>query len=446
MPFEKPFTEDILDSIGEGLFTVDKNFKINFFNRAAERITGLKREEVIGRFCKNVFKSTLCMQQCPIGRVLETGQALYDRNATIRHKNGMTIPIRLNAAVLRNRQDQPEGGVISFRDLSDVERLHEKLKEKGMFQGMVGYSKPMQEIFRLIEEISDSDASVLIQGESGTGKEMVADAIQALSLRKDKPYVKINCSVFPPQLLASELFGHVRGAFTGAIRDRLGRFELANHGTLFLDEVAEMPLQMQLQLLRVLQEGTFERVGESVTRKVDVRIIAATNLNINQAISRGQFRKDLYYRLNVIPITLPPLRERREDIPHLVRFFVQKFAYICKKDIRDLEPEAMDYLMRYPWPGNIRELENALEYAFARTRGVVIRPESLPPAIHQYFQKVTQSNPYSAVPGAAEESEYQRILRLLETYHWNRARVARELGVGRTTLWRKMKNLGIAPD
>ena len=439
MAIDKSLTDDILDSIGEGLFTVDKNFKINYFNRAAEMITGLNREDAIGKFCKYIFKSELCYKNCPIAQVLESGENIYDVESEIKNENGTSMPIKLNAAVLRNVEGEPVGGVISFRDLSALELMKRKLTEQSDFYGIVGHSKAMHEIFQLIEEISDSDATVLIQGDSGTGKEMIANAIQETSLRKEKPFVKVNCSVFSDQLLASELFGHVKGAFTGAIKDRPGRFEVANKGTLFLDEVAEMPFPMQLKLLRVLQEGTFERVGESVTRRVDVRVIAATNMDLKKALQEGTFREDLYYRLNVIPIDIPPLKQRIEDIPYLVKHFISKFSLIYKKDIQDIEDQALDLILRYDWPGNIRELENAIEYAFARTRDEnSIKSCKLPPAIRQdvscYDTQLTQF---------VKQDEDSDLVQLLEKYHWNKTRVAKELGIGRSTLWRKLKKMGL---
>jgi len=297
----------------------------------------------------------------------------------------------------------------------------------------------MQQIFQLIEEISDSGASVLIQGDSGTGKEMIANAIQATSLRKDKPFIKVNCSVFSPQLLASELFGHVKGAFTGAIKERPGRFEVADGGTLFLDEVCEMPLQTQLQLLRVLQEGTFERVGESITRTVDVRVIAATNKNINETISQGNFREDLYYRLNVIPIEIPPIDERKEDIPHLVKHFIIKYALIYNKNIQDVEDDALEHLINYPWPGNVRELENALEYAFARTKDKnIIEFCKLPPNIREKASPIVRQN-----KSCHSKDEATSIIQLLEKHQWNKTKVAKELGIGRSTLWRRLKDFNL---
>lgn len=443
MKLDESLTSDILDSLGEGVFTVDKDFRINFFNKAAERITGFKREDVIGKFCKQVFRSKLCVEKCPISQVLQRGENNFDVASIIRHKNGERIRIRLNAAVLRNRQNQePVGGVISLIDLSQYHIFNSKAKKEDCFYGIVGVSKAMREIFTLIEEIADSDASVLIQGESGTGKELVANAIQATSNRKSKSYIKINCSVFPSQLLASELFGHVKGAFTGAIKNRVGRFELANNGTIFLDEVAEMPSEMQIQLLRVLQEGTFERVGESITRKVDVRVIGASNKNLETAIKQGEFREDLYYRLNVIPIEIPPLRERMEDVPYLIEYFLKRNSTLGKKTVCGIENNALEILLNYPWPGNVRQLENVLEYAITRTKKQKIDASVLPPFIREYVQG---SNAISVkISSAANHSpEKESLAKLLETYQWNRSRVAKELGIGRTTLWRKMKALNL---
>ncbi|MEE4311695.1 MAG: sigma 54-interacting transcriptional regulator [candidate division KSB1 bacterium] len=432
-------TFHILESIGEGLFTVDKDFRINYFNRAAEKITGLNRDEVIGQFCKHVFKSSRCFQECPIARVLESGENIYDLESKIRHKGDSFVPIKLNAAVLKNGENDAVGGVISFRDISDLESIRSRFRKEHIFLDVVGHSKVMQEMFQLIREISDSDATVFIKGESGTGKEMIANAIQATSQRKDMPFVKVNCSVFSPQLLASELFGHVKGAFTGAFKNRPGRFEIADKGTIFLDEVAEMPLKMQLQLLRVLQEGTFERVGESVTRKVDVRVIAATNKKLESALKSGSFREDLFYRLNVIPIEIPPLRERSDDIAYLIRHFINKYSLIYKKDIKEVDDAAMDMLISYAWPGNVRELENAIEYAFARTPDKsIVELSKLPPAIRNF--NPCADNVQGTTP---EQSESDEILELLEKHHWNKTKVAREMGVGRSTLWRKLKKMGL---
>jgi PAS domain S-box-containing protein len=434
-------TEVILDSLGEGLFTVDQDFKINSFNRAAEKILGISKMEALGQYCKNVFKTKRCMGDCPLGRVLETGSDVYNIEGRLKHGNGSTIPVKINAAVLKDKRQNPIGGVISFRDMSYLEKIQKQLITTSSFHGIVGQHKSMQEIFTLIEEVKSSNSSVFITGESGTGKELIANAFQELSLRKNKPFVKINCSVFPPQLLASELFGHVKGSFTDAVKDRIGRFELANKGTIFLDEIAEMPLQMQVQLLRVLQEGTFERIGESITRKVDVRVIAATNCDIENELRAGKFREDLYYRLNVIPVNLPPLRERRSDVPHLVQHFINKFSLISGKKIKEADDEAMDLLLNHQWPGNIRELENCIEYAFARSRNDVIHASKLPPSIREGSVSRRQAIECKV---SIDSDEYHLVKNTLIKHQWNRTLAAKELEIGRTTLWRKMKALGLA--
>ncbi|AFH50408.1 Transcriptional regulator [Ignavibacterium album JCM 16511] len=438
MPAENKFNEEILNSIAEGVITVDKTFKVNFINRAAEEIMGYKKDEVIGQFCKYILKCDLCQTKCPIGIVLETGTNLYDYSSVIYDKNGNRKPIKLNAAILKNSEQNPVGGVISFRDVSELERIKQNSNVISNFFGIVGHGKAMQEIFRLIMEISESDATVLILGESGTGKELIANAIQATSTRKDKPFLKVNCSVFPQNLLASELFGHVKGAFTDAVKDRPGRFELADGGTIFLDEVAEMPLQTQIQLLRVLQEGTFERVGESITRKVDVRVIAATNIEIQKALKEGKLREDLYYRLNVIPISIPPLRERKEDIPHLVKHFIETYSKLYRKTIPDISDDGLELLMKYSWPGNVRELENVIEYAVVRTKNEnLIEISNLPSSIKDsQTEQIPQRKIFRNENAAS-------LLSVLEKHKWNKTKAAKELGIGRTTLWRMLRELEI---
>lgn len=430
----------IIDSIGEGVFTVDKNFRINFFNKGAERLTGFKSEEVLGKFCKHIFQSESCFDNCPISQVLRSGKNLYDFETYYSFCNNSKTPIRLNASVLYNERKEPTGGIVSFRDVSELYALKRNLSDTTKYQGIIGRSKQMNEIFDLIEEISDSNAPVFIQGESGTGKELIANAIQKRSPRTNKPFIKINCSVFPENLLGSELFGHAKGAFTDAINNRAGRFEIADGGTIFLDEVAEMPLQMQVQLLRVLQEGTFERIGESITRSVDVRIIAATNVNISKALKEGSFREDLFYRLNVIPIEIAPLRERPEDIVPLVHHILQKFAITYQKSVPDVSDSVLDLLINYEWHGNIRELENVLEYAFVKTpNGEVIIESKLPPKIITPNKKKSKE----AYKGTFFSEERLRLIHILEENRWNQTKAAEVLGIGRTTLWRKLKKYGL---
>ena len=429
---------NILNSIADGIFTVDENFKINFFNKSAEKITGFKSEEVIGKFCKNIFQSDLCYGNCPIARALKFSENIFDLRTKLRTKDDTIKFVRLSASVIKNEKGEPSGGVISFRDISTYINERENARSDEHFYGIVGNTRAMINIFNLIHEIAYTDANVLIQGETGTGKEMIADAIQMTSKRKNEKYIKVNCAVLPPTLLASELFGHTKGAFTDAVKDRIGRFELADKGTIFLDEIAEMPLQTQSQLLRVIQNGTFERLGESITRHVDVRIIAATNVKIKDAIAEGKFREDLYYRLNVIPIELPPLRERKEDIPYLIKYFIKKFNLIYQKEILDIDKTALDILMSYNWPGNIRELENAIEYAVIRSgKEHLLTPCSLPEQIRNFssnevcMEKLLKTKKINT----------SELIRLLETYKWNKSKVAEILGVNRSTLWRWLKEI-----
>lgn len=433
-------TDIILNSIAEGVITVDKEFKITFINEAAEKLTGFKKEQVIGQFCKGVFKSEFCLTNCPIAQVLKNGKNIFDMDTSINCLENQPIPIRLNAAVLKDENGIPIGGVITFRDISLFKQVEDIIRAESQFYGMVGKNKSLKEIYQLIMEISDSDAHVLITGETGTGKELVANAIQATSKRNKNNFVKINCSVIPQHLLASELFGHAKGSFTDARSDRIGRFELADNGTIFLDEIGEMTLQMQTQILRVIQEGTFERLGESITRKTDVRIIAATNLNLEEAISAGKFRRDLFYRLSVLPIEVPPLRKRKDDIPLLVDYFIKKFSFVYKKNITGIEDAALDLLVGWQWPGNVRELENSIEYAIIKTKNEEnLSIKNLPIRIKEksgYLKNNTEN---------LNHFEYNNtnLIELLNKHRWNKSKVAEILGVDRTTLWRRLKTLGI---
>jgi PAS domain S-box-containing protein len=436
MPDFEAVKDEILDSLGEGIFTVNKDFRINFFNKSAEKITGLRKGEVLGKFCKDVLDTEFCHSQCPIAAVLESGKNIYNFRSELQFKNGKRIPIQLNAAILKNGKDEPTGGVISFKDVSDLESIREVLIQFTQFYGIVGHSKPMREIYKLVREIADTDAPVFIQGETGTGKELIANAIQATSTRREEKFVKVNCSVLPPQLLASELFGHAKGAFTGAIKDRIGRFEFADNGTIFLDEVAEISTQMQLQLLRVIQDGTYERLGESTTRKVNVRVIAATNIDIKKSIQERKFREDLYYRLNVIPITVPSLRERIEDVPHLIKHFIHNFVLKYKKPIESIDDDAINLLQKYNFPGNVRELENIIEYAFIRARSKSsICICNLP----KYLRENLDCSPDKSANHNNTHLTFTDLIQLLEKHNWNKSKVARILGVNRTTIWRRLQ-------
>ncbi|RMF70522.1 MAG: AAA family ATPase [Calditrichaeota bacterium] len=330
------------------------------------------------------------------------------------------------------------GGVVSFR--SCKQNMFADGEPACSFHGIVGKSRRMLDIFQIIREVADSKATVLILGESGTGKELVANAIQKLSSRCHRPYVKVNCAAIPDTLLESELFGHVKGAFTDAHADRVGRFALADGGTIFLDEVGDLTPPAQLRLLRVLEQGEFQRLGSSETIRVDVRVIAATNHNLWQLVQEGRFRDDLFYRLNVIPITLPPLAQRREDLPLLIEHFMEKYRRLTGKPIYDISDKANDLLMAYAYPGNVRELENIIEHAFARTDSSVITENKLP------FYLRSDSDARLTAEGAAVDSvseERSRILSVLQRHHWNRVRAARALGWSRTTLWRRMRQFDL---
>jgi len=440
MPSRTEFQNLILDSLTEGVIALDKNFNIIFYNHAAEKITGLTKSEVIGKKCSEICKSASCKIDCPIVRVLETRNPVIDFDAFIFNKSGNSLPIRLNASILLNHHKQPIGGIFSFRRILNALRSNHYLHNEQNFYGIIGRSEPMKEIFTLIKEISQSSAPILIQGETGVGKEMVANAIHKTSARRDYPFLKVNCSVLPEQLLASELFGHVRGAFTDAKSDRIGRFELAHRGTIFLDEISDMPFHMQAQLLRVLQDGTFERLGESKTRKTDVRVISATNTDLSDAIKTGAFRSDLYYRLNVIPIYIPPLRERLDDLQILLPHFIQKYAALYGRNIVDIDADALNLLMQHDWPGNIRELENVIEFSCIRSkkeRSICLC--GLPP----YLRKgvICPENRKNKIVISQLKSE--QLITLLEKHNWNQTQVAKILGVNRSTVWRRLKTLGL---
>ncbi|MDP1676220.1 MAG: sigma 54-interacting transcriptional regulator [Bacteroidota bacterium] len=427
----------ILESLPEGVYVVDKEFHIVYVNKAASAITGISRDEVIGKICRSFCRSERCEIGCPITEVLRSNKNILDLESTLQSNDGTIIPITLNASLLKNAKDEPVGGIISFRRNFKTD-FEDYLIRHPHFYGIIGKSEPMKNIFKSIEQIAVSDATVLIFGETGTGKELIADAIHKTSKRREQLFIKVNCAALPDTLLGSELFGHVKGSFTDAMKDRIGRFEIADGGTIFLDEIGEMSLSMQNQLLRILQEGTFERIGESVTRKVNVRVIAATNKNLVNEIFNHRFRQDLYYRLNVIPIMVPPLRERKEDIPLLAEHFLKKFAQRYNKQIQSISPQALDILLRYEWNGNIRELENAIEYAFVRSKRTDVLCEcSLPP----HIQNLERCEEHKDIKDIEEDHKTEKLLSLLRQNNWNKTKVARLLGIDRSTIHRRLKDL-----
>ncbi len=439
---EKGKVDSIIESLADGVFTVDRSLRITSFNRGMENLTGLKESEVMGLRCEEVLRADNCGENCPFSYTLQRGYGMANVNERIVKKDGETIPVYITTAFLKDSS----GGIeliATVRDISEIDKLRKEVNDRYKFSNIIGRSSQMQQIFELIEILADTDCAILIEGESGTGKELVSRAIHHESRRRDKPFVKVNCSAIVEGLFESELFGHVKGAFSGAIRDKIGKFELADGGTIFLDEIADMPLSLQPKLLRVLQDMEFERVGDTKTRKVDVRVIAATNKNLKEEIKNGRFREDLYYRLCVVPLVIPPLRERKEDIPLLLSHFLEKchMKMPNRPRITDMTPDALSALLDYDWPGNVRELDNAIEHAFIRAKGDVIDTTCLPPSVLSISVHRPGTNEAYDVPKSIDEIERKQIQELLKRYNGNKSMVAKNLGISRTTLWRRLKTM-----
>ncbi len=438
---ERIKNETILNNIPSGVYTVGADMRLLSVNRSLEKVTGYRSGELIDRKCHEVFRSDFCHSGCPLKRSMRTGETLRGVQVNMRAKDGTVIPIASSTAVLRDENGEQIGGICSFRDLREYAHVAVSRGHVREFQGMVSKCNRVHEIFDLIETVADSDANVLIEGESGTGKELVARAVHRLSPRKERPFVGVNCASLNENLMESELFGHVRGAFTGAVKDRPGRFEMADGGTLFLDEVTEIGPHVQVKLLRVLQEREYHRVGETQARRADIRVIAATNRRIKDRIAEGAFRDDLFYRLNVVSISLPPLRERKEDIPVLVEHFLDRHASARGERYRSFSPLAMRTLIEYPWPGNIRELENAVERSLICSREDVIAEQALPAEIRNRSRGTQLSDSARLLP--PDGGEMHRLRNALLRSRGNRQKAAGLLGISRVTLWRKMKEFGI---
>lgn len=442
MPYPLPdnATEIILESISDGVFTVDENWKITSFNRAAEQITGISREEAIGKHCSEVFRANMCETDCALRCTMQNGTPIINRSAYIINSDGNRIPISVSTALLKNSEGEIIGGVETFRDLSLVEELRRELEGRIQVGDMVTRSPVMRKIFDILPQVSRSDSTILIQGETGTGKELLAKAIHNLSQRKDKPFVAINCSALPDTLLESELFGYEAGAFTGANKDKPGRFSLAQGGTLFLDEIGDISSALQVRLLRVLQEKVFEPLGSTRTIRADVRVITATNKVLPELVDEGKFRRDLFYRINIMCMELPPLRDRKEDVPLLVEHFISRFNRLQRKTVTGVNPDVLARLMAHDFPGNIRELENIIEHAFVLCQSGTINAQHLP----RDLAAIIESPPHqSDMRRAVKTMEAQTIREALERNHFNRSAVARELGIHKSTLFRKMKALGM---
>jgi len=431
---------EILDRIVDGIFTIDKEKKLLFMNLAAEKITGFSREEAIGKFCFDILRSNICQTRCTLDQTFETGKDLVGISAVIINKKGKEIPISINTTLLKDESGEIIGGIEMFRDLTVEETLRRELKRSYSFYDMISKNHRMHKIFNMLPDIADSGVAVLIEGASGTGKELLAKAIHELSSRNSKPIIMVNCAAIPETLLESELFGYKKGAFTDAKRDKPGWFAAAEGGTLLLDEIGEMALSVQAKLLRVLEEKVYVPLGGIDSIPADVRIIAATNKNLFQMVQQGLFREDLYYRLAVVKIELPPLKERKEDIPILIDHFIQKLNVLRGKDISGISEDALSLLMQYNFPGNIRELENILEYAFILCKENVIGIEHLPEeVVAEMVKNKTKKEELSDF----DKQYAENIIEVLKKYNGNKMLTAKELKISRTTLWRKLKKYGI---
>ena len=434
-PTEKRAHEIILESISDGVFTVDHNWTITSFNRAAEEITGTPREEAIGRFCWEVFRSNMCEGNCALKRTMKEGRSFVSSSTYIINNKSQRVPITVSTSPLRNNKGEILGGVETFRDHSLVEELRRELSGGSEIGDMVSRSKAMKQIFSILHQVAESGSTVLIEGETGTGKELLAQALHNHSLRHEEPFVAINCGALPDTLLESELFGFKAGAFTGADKDKPGLFAAAKGGTIFLDEIGETSSAFQVRLLRVLEEKEFQPLGSVKKIATDVRIVAATNRDLREMIETGEFRRDLFYRINIMHLQLPPLRERMEDIPILIERFVTKMNRLRGKAVSSVDREAMALLMGHDYPGNIRELENIIEHAFILCHEGDIGIMHLP----AYLQQTARKPPPVSIEESRNQSEKETILAVLHRNNYNRLAAARELGIHKTTLFRKLK-------
>jgi len=437
-----PLVYGLLDRVSDGVLVIDVASRhIIHMNRRAQVLLGYADDEVHGCTCAEVARSPACRLSCPLEALLEDSESKGgELDLVYRNRADKLVHAHTRMVVIRGPDGAPLAGIEIFRDLTEVRDLEHALRERRSLAGIIGRSPAMQELYELIEQVAPYDLPVLITGESGVGKERVADALQGLSDRMDGPFIKVNCAALSPSLVESELFGHRRGAFTGASSDRRGRFEEADGGTILLDEVGELPLGIQAKLLRALQEGEIQRVGEDRPRRVDVRFLAATNRDVEDDVAKGHFRQDLYYRLAGVRVHVPPLRQRGADIPLLAAHFLDRFAQEAAargrpKAVDGLDTEALLWMSRQRWPGNVRELENALRLAFIRT--LVGARIGLP--------QISQSRQAAVEPAAATLADLERraITSAMESSEGNVAAAARMLGVDRSTLWRKLKRLTV---
>ena len=429
----------ILDNITDGVFTIDHEFNITSFNKAGCRITGYSCDEVIGKKCYDIFKSNICEGQCAVKQAIQTGRNTINKTVYIINKFGYRIPVSISTAPLKDQFGHILGGVETFRDLSAEDELRKVITKNYSYHDIISKNAKMWRLFEILPQIAESDSTVLLEGESGTGKELFARVIHQLSHRADKNFVAVNCGALPDTLLESELFGYKAGAFTDAKRDKLGRIALAEGGTLFLDEIGDISPAFQIRLLRFLQERTYEPLGAVQTQKADVRVIAATNKSLAQLVEQGRFRKDLFYRINIIRLEIPPLRKRKEDIPLLIQHFIKKFNHIQGKEIQGVSSDVLEILMHHSYPGNVRELENIVEHAFVLCTEPLIQRKHLPVDLFEPLNK----EPDETYHRKLEDVEAELIIKTLREHNWNRQSAAKALNMHKTTLFRKIKRLGI---
>jgi PAS domain S-box-containing protein len=433
-----------LDSIADGVFSVDAHWQITSFNRAAEEITGVSREDAFGRPCREVLCAGACDTDCALRETQSTGRPIVDKPVDIVRRDGRRVAVSLSTAILKDEAGKSIGGVATFRDLSLAGQASKDARDRHMFAGIIGRSAAMRRLFQLLPQYADSSSTVLIEGASGTGKELFARAIHNLSPRRERKFVAVNCSALPDTLLESELFGYKAGAFTDARHDKPGRFAVADGGAIFLDEIGDVSPAMQIKLLRVLQERVFEPLGSVEPVKVDVRVIAATNRDLGQLVRSGAFREDLNNRINIVRLELPRLRERREDIPLLVEHFISKFNRLQGKHVAGASDKVMAALVAHDYPGNVRELENIIEYAFVLCRGGMIDLQHLPPALRR---KHGFDSHLGRRGFTLKDMEALQIVETIRRHHGNRTAAARELGIHLSTLFRKIKSLRLeVPD
>lgn len=436
-------TDVILDSIADGVFTIDEQWRITSFNKAAEQITGISRENAIGQACKHVLRANVCETDCALRYTMDTGKPVINKPVHIIDAQGRRKAITISTALLKDENGKTIGSVETFRDVTVVEELRKQVQKQYRCEDIISRNHNIQELFDILPQIAESDCAVLIEGQTGTGKELFARAIHNLSPRRKNPFIAVNCSALPDTLLESELFGYKAGAFTDAKNDKPGRFALAEGGTIFLDEIGDISSSVQVKLLRVLQEKTYEPVGAVSSQKADVRVITATNKDLAKLSKQGKFRSDFYYRINVVKLLLPLLNERSEDIPLLIDHFINRFNKIYNKNIRCLSDDAMAVLLSYDFPGNIRELENILEHCFVLCKGDVIESKHLPASLGRTaVNPPADSNKFRTLG----QMEVMMIEQALRRNNGNRTIAAAELGIDKSTLFRKIKALHIKSE